>query len=65
MRGYQIVPIEHREIEEVAIDLHTDGVKTDIFGARAAIAIAVKAGERIAATGTEFGAENVGGHGGQ
>ena len=64
MRRHQIVPIQDREIEKLLRDLNADRVKSEVFGTRAAIAVPVKSGHRVATTATEVGPENVGWHGG-
>ena len=43
-RRYQIVSIEHREVEKLASDQYTDSVQSGVFRSGAAIAIAEKTG---------------------
>ena len=63
--GDEIVAVEHGEIEKLLGDLDAHGVKSEIFRAGAAISVTIKSGKRIAATATQFGAKNIGRHGGQ
>ena len=62
MRRYQIVPVEHGEIEKLARDLHANGVQAGIFRSGATIAVAIKSGHRIAAATFQFCSENIGRH---
>ena len=62
MSRYQIVPIEDREIEEVACHLNANGVQTDVARSRPAISVAIKSGHGIGATGFQIGSQNVGWH---
>jgi hypothetical protein len=59
----EVVAVEHREVEEVLIDEHTDRMQAAVFRAGAAIAVAEEAGHRLAAAAFQFGAEDVSGHG--
>jgi hypothetical protein len=61
-RRDQIIPVEHREIEKFPGHLHADRMQAHIFRARAAKAVAIKAGHWIAATAFQFGSENISGH---
>src|ERR1041384_1851911 len=61
-RSYEIVPIEHGKIEKFLSDLNTNCMEPEVFGAGAAISVAIKSGQRIAATTAQFGAKHVGRH---
>lgn len=62
-RSYEIVPIEDGEIEKFLRCPHADRVEANVFGAGAAIAIAIKSGHRIAAAAAQFGTEDISRHG--
>jgi hypothetical protein len=64
-RRDEIVSIEHGKIEELLRDLDADGVLSNIFGAGAAVAIAVEASQRTAAATFQLGPEDVGRHDGK
>ena len=63
MRCDQVVSLQHRKIEEVASDLHTNRVQSNVAWASFAKAIAIEPGEWIAAATLQLGAEDVCGHG--
>ena len=62
-RRDQIVSVEHREIEKLARDFHADSMQPDIFRSGPTKTIAIKSGDRIAATTFEFGSQDVCRHG--
>jgi len=61
-RRYQIVSIEHGEIQKLARDFHAHRVQSDIFRSGATKSVAIESCHRIATTGSEFSPENVCGH---
>ena len=61
-RRYQIVSIEHGEIQKLARDFHAHCVQSDIFRSGATKSVAIESCHRIATTAFEFGPENVCGH---
>jgi hypothetical protein len=61
-RRDQIVSIEHGEVEEFPRDFHADRMQPKIFRPGPTKAVAIKAGERIAATTFEFGSQDVSRH---
>lgn len=63
VRGDEIVSIEHGKIQELASDLHANGVQAGVFGAGATIPVAIESGDRIAATAFQFCSKNVRWHG--
>jgi len=61
-RRYQIVSIEHGEIQKLARDFHAHRVQSDIFRSGATKSVAIESCHGIATTGSEFSPENVCGH---
>ena len=61
-RRYQIVSIEHGEIQKLARDFHTHCVQSDIFRSGATKSVTIESGHRIPTTASEFGPENVCAH---
>jgi hypothetical protein len=59
---HQIVSVKHGEIEKFASSLDTHGVQTGIPRAGAAIAVAIKSGEWIAAATFQFRSKHIGWH---
>src|SRR6266404_2443052 len=64
MRRDQIVSVEHGKIEKLARDFHADSMQPEIFRSGPTKTIAIKSGDRIAATTFEFGSQDVCRHGG-
>jgi len=62
LRRYQIVSIEHGEIQKLARDFHAHRVQSDIFRSGATKSVAIESCHGIATTGSEFSPENVCGH---
>ena len=58
-RRDQVVAVEHREVEEVPIPLHTDSVQADVLRPGAAIAVPIEPRQRIATAAFQFGPEDV------
>ena len=58
-RRDQIVSVEHGEIEKLARDFHADRVQPEIFRPGPTKTVAIKSGDRIAATTFQFGSQNV------
>ena len=61
-RRYQIVSIEHGEIQKLARDFHAHRVQSDIFRSGATKSVAIESGHRIATTASKFSPENICGH---
>ena len=59
MRRDQVVPVQHREIEEFLRDFDAHRVLADVLRSSPTIPVAVKSGQRIAATAFQFGPENI------
>jgi hypothetical protein len=57
----EVVALRAAEEQEFGGHFHADGVETDIARAGAAIAIAIKTGDRLEAAGTQAFTEDVGG----
>lgn len=62
MRSDEVVPIERRKIEKLLRDFDANSMQSLILRTGPAIAVTVKAGDRIAAATLQVGAENVRGH---
>ena len=62
-RSHEIISVEDREIEKLLGDFDANRVKPEVFRPSTAISVAIKSCHGIAATATQFGAENVGRHG--
>src|ERR1700730_5288760 len=65
MRRDQVVSLQHGKIEELASHLDANSVQPDVAGTGATVAVAIKAGEGIAAATLQLGAEDVCGHEGK
>ena len=59
----QIVSVEHGKIEKLARDFHADSMQPKIFRSGPTKTVAIKSGDRIAATTFEFGSQDVCRHG--
>lgn len=55
----EVVPIQDGKIQKLTRHLHANGVLPNILSAGATVAVAIKAGERIAAATLQFRSENV------
>src|SRR5437773_8981045 len=62
VRCDQVVSLQHRKIEKVASHLRTNGVQPNVAGPGATVAVAIEAGEWIAAATLQLGAEDICGH---
>jgi hypothetical protein len=61
-RRDKIISIENREVEKLLRDFHAHGMQSDVFWSGTAKAVAIKAGDRIAAAAFKFGSQNVSWH---
>lgn len=62
MRRYQIVSLKDGVVEKLTCHLYTNGVLTDVVGARATVSISIETGHRVAATTAELGSEHISQH---